>query len=73
LRNLKKRGEVQEIPDDISRWDYNNKPHPHFLCKECNKIYDIEEKVTLPKKTNFKIGEADCFRVVFTGICKNCK
>ncbi len=73
LRNLKKKGEVQEIPDDISRWDYNNKPHPHFLCRKCKKIYDIDEKISLPEKTNFKIGKANSFRIVFTGICKNCK
>jgi Fur family peroxide stress response transcriptional regulator len=73
LRNFKKKGEVQEIQDDVSRWDYNEKAHPHFLCKKCKKIYDIEEKVQLPEKKKFKIGNAESYKIIFSGVCKNCK
>lgn len=73
LRNFRSKGKIQEIPTDISRWDYNEDPHPHFLCKECGNLYDIEEDIDLPQKKSFEVGEAKNFKIIFSGICKNCK
>lgn len=73
LRNFRSKGKIQEIPTAISRWDYNERPHPHFLCKKCNNLYDIEEDIDLPEKKNFKVGEAENFKIIFSGVCKKCK
>ncbi len=73
LRNFKKKGKIQEIPTNISRWDYNENPHPHFICNTCNKIIDIEMDCKLPSADELSVGEVDTCRIVFCGTCKNCK
>ncbi len=72
LKNLKKKGEIQEIPTDVSRWDYNEDPHPHFICNVCGSIFDIQEEIEVPKKQDLKVGRVENYRVVFCGDCKNC-
>jgi len=73
LRNFKKKGKIQEIPTDISRWDYRDEPHPHFICNKCDKIIDIEMKCKLPSADELSVGEVNTCRIVFCGVCKSCK
>ncbi len=72
LRNLHKKGEIQEIPTERSRWDYNEKPHPHFKCDHCNAIFDIEEPIDIPERRSLDIGEVEYYRIVFCGVCNKC-
>ena len=73
LRNFKKKGKIQEIPTDISRWDYRDEPHPHFICNKCDKIIDIEMECKLPSADELSVGEVNTCRIVFCGVCKSCK
>lgn len=46
--------------------------HPHFICRVCQKVFDLDiamrlPKVDLPEGYNLYGGE-----VVYTGICPNC-
>ncbi len=72
LRNFKKKEEIQEIPTDISRWDYNEKPHPHFICSHCNKIFDIDKDINISEEYNLEVGKVENYRIVFCGCCKKC-
>ncbi len=73
LRNFKEKGKIQEIPTDVSRWDYKEDPHPHFICNQCGQIFDIEEKVDIPEKKKLDVGMVESCRMVFCGVCKTCK
>lgn len=44
LNLLAERGEILKIncQDGSDRFDWNSKPHYHFLCKGCGKILDLE-------------------------------
>ncbi|MCK4357183.1 MAG: transcriptional repressor [Candidatus Cloacimonetes bacterium] len=54
------------------RYDRNTKPHHHFLCEKCRKIYDIN--IECPY---FKKGYVDGHKITelhgyFKGTCKEC-
>lgn len=59
-----------------TRYDANIKPHPHFICKKCGKVYDIHTKALetfknqVQNENNFII---DSEKVYFYGTCKDCK
>lgn len=74
LRNLKDKGEIQEIPTDTAiRWDYNESPHPHFICNCCGAVFDVEkEEIEIPERSKLSVGEVDNCRVVFCGKCNDC-
>ena len=57
------------------RFDKTLHPHPHFYCKCCNEVIDVDhnavaDMVTSIESNDFQIEKVD---VMFTGICKNCK
>ena len=48
------------------------KEHPHFICRACEKVFDLDipmrlPRVTLPDGFNVSGGE-----VVYSGTCPNC-
>jgi len=75
LELLKTRGLIQEITIERERshFDYENKPHYHFLCRKCGHIYDIDIKECplLGKKTvnGHRIEE---LRLYIIGTCSEC-
>lgn len=73
LNNLKKKGEVQEISSEVSHYDGNTVSHIHFICEDCQKIFDIFEECQLLKKKKTKVGIIKNYKVYFYGICKNCR
>ncbi len=55
------------------RYEFISKPHAHFKCIECGKIYDLKLNCDIFEKRNlngFKINEALVF---LKGICKECQ
>ncbi len=72
LNNFKEKGEVLELEGEINRYDGYVKPHNHFICEKCQKIYDIEEKIDL-KPEKIKIGKVNKYQIYFYGLCKKCK
>ena len=57
------------------RFDKTLHPHPHFYCKCCNEVIDVDhnavaDMVTSIESNDFQIEKVD---VMFTGICKKCK
>lgn len=72
LNNSKEKGEIIEVSCKVSHFDGDISPHIHFICEKCGKIFDIFEKVNLPKKEKIKVGEIKNYQVCLYGLCKKC-
>lgn len=63
---------VVESSDAKAHYEGNLSEHIHFLCKECNRITDCFEKVSVPpvfEKMGYKVERQ---KTVYYGICKEC-
>ena len=57
------------------RFDKTLYPHPHFHCKCCGNVTDVDhdavsDMITSIESKDFQIDKAD---IMFTGICPKCK
>lgn len=64
-----------QVTEKITRYDGNKTPHNHFICNNCNVIYDVFEEIkintnVLKNKHEFKI---DSKKINLFGICKKCQ
>lgn len=76
LKNLKEKGEIIEIPQEVSRYDGNTSSHAHFICQNCDRIFDIFdtcEECKIIKRKRVKVGKIKNYNIHFYGICKNCQ
>lgn len=76
LGDFKEKGLVKEIPMSKTRYDGDTSSHAHFICRKCEKVYDLIDfckdcKVLTTKKT--KVGEINNYQLYFYGQCKFCK
>jgi Fur family peroxide stress response transcriptional regulator len=61
----------------VQRYESKSDPHPHLICRKCNKIIDIESKELFSHA--MEVGrriegfDVDFFNLNFYGICKDCK
>ncbi|WP_347491202.1 Fur family transcriptional regulator [Desulfoscipio sp. XC116] len=75
LEALARAGEIQEISIDPQRrrFDPNPRPHCHFLCHQCQRVYDLDialEDLPVPNQVDgFNI---DSFSLYLYGKCKYC-
>ncbi len=80
-RNLNKLTEMGSIvrlsiPNGADRYSANLDDHYHFLCTNCDKIFDIRiakfENINqiIEEKTTHKVKSHN---IIFKGICKNCR
>jgi Fe2+ or Zn2+ uptake regulation protein len=78
LKFLKEQGLINELQfgSTFDRYDGKTDPHYHFICKYCEKIFDLDiplefnlnEKVK--SSTNFKV---DSHTIEFFGVCEDCQ
>ena len=54
------------------RFDIATKPHHHFLCEKCGKIYDINIECPYFKKGYIEEHQVKELHGYFKGICKKC-
>lgn len=76
LKGLKEKGEVQEIPTEVSHYDSDVSSHAHFICRKCNKIidiFDICRNCRILKRKKIKVGKINNYQISFYGYCKNCE
>ncbi len=84
INSLIEEGTVTKIPFEnkqgycyrYNSFDNNCKNHYHLICEKCNKLYHFESKEV--EKLNKEAIDEEGFeinndRVIFYGICKNCK
>ncbi|MCL2370273.1 MAG: transcriptional repressor [Firmicutes bacterium] len=79
-RNLSQMAETGELFNagalsGATHYDHNTHDHYHFICKECNAVFDVDGD--FPDMTNIvkKSGEfevTDC-NMSFSGLCHKCK
>jgi len=72
LKNLKEKGEIKEVFNEMSHYDGDISPHAHFVCEKCRKIFDVLEKVNISKK-KIKVGEIKNYQIYYYGFCKKCQ
>jgi len=74
-------GTIKSIADKSgasspTRFDGNERPHQHFICTQCGKIFDLYdknvEKYLSGKRSSVKEGLVDNFEVSFYGRCNEC-
>ena len=78
LAVLEKCGAIRKVkivghPD---RYDGEIEDHAHFVCTECNNIFDIYSRYmnqmsnSVSRKYGFEVNDT---QVVITGVCKECR
>ncbi|MGB9763386.1 MAG: Fur family transcriptional regulator [Minisyncoccia bacterium] len=74
LNQLEERGEIQTINLDKTHFDGDTSWHAHFICENCNKIYDIflNEDDIQKIKQKIKVGKINKIKLLFYGKCNQC-
>jgi len=76
---LEKEGIIRAIAvsKNLRRYDSNIKPHSHFICNSCRKVFDIPSnyyeactKELPPELADF---EVDSLELIYKGLCSDCK
>ena len=76
LKLLAQDGILNCIPLPVERYDGNQSEHPHFWCKSCNQLMDMEEEGFRETMEHIRCNSAhqiERCEILFTGICKNCE
>lgn len=77
LKNLDEKNKAQTILSKrAAHFDANTAPHTHFICQKCDKVFDIFDecyKCGILEKKKTKVGKINNYKILFYGICKNCK
>lgn len=77
LNLLAEKGEILKLncQDGCDRFDGNPKPHYHFLCRGCGRVFDIEmdsiDHINVIAGANFK-GKVEGHVTFFYGMCTEC-
>jgi Fe2+/Zn2+ uptake regulation proteins len=76
LKLLAQDGTLICIPLPVERYDSDQSEHPHFWCKSCNQLMDMEEedfRETMKQINRKSVHQIERCEILFTGICKNCQ
>ena len=76
LNQLADDGSLLRLPFPVERFDANTAPHPHFRCRVCGRVYDLDA-VTYDPALDEAVEQRSGHRVerhelLFTGVCLNC-
>lgn len=71
---LKKHGIIQSVrlSSTETRYDYRSDMHHHFICKNCDKIIDIDIACPNISKTLVQGHKVEEVQGYFIGKCKEC-
>lgn len=62
-----------EFPGQPKRYELPaESEHPHFICRKCNRVFDLPIKMTMPEinpPSGFRINGGE---VIYSGICPDC-
>ena len=75
LDALTRAGMVLRLTVDptATRYDADLKPHAHFRCRVCQKVYDIELKAEKPIDVNAAGHLVESVRTYAYGVCASCR
>ncbi len=63
---------ILKIDEKEIRFDYDTRPHIHFKCEKCGRIYDIHTNIefyNIKELEGFTVSQAMFF---MKGVCKEC-
>lgn len=70
---LRKRGVVHAvITEDGIRYEMQEKPHQHFICRGCKAIIEVEGKGPEVGTLLMGLHRVDEFHAHYTGLCHGC-
>lgn len=74
LKLLCKKKIISEIliEENEVRYDYSEKPHIHFKCRKCQKIYDVFKNCSVVKSKEIDGHKIEEYHIYLIGICKEC-
>ena len=74
LKLFKKHNLVFTVPtdEDEKHYDLGLTSHSHFICRNCNKIYDVESS-KIKVRNIIEDHKIEYYDIVFYGVCKKCK
>lgn len=74
LNLLADEGVIARMPFPVERYDADTTPHPHFRCRCCGAVSDLDlpYDASLDEQVEAQGHEVDHHSVLFTGICVNC-
>lgn len=75
LNLLADEGIIARMPFPVERFDANCAPHPHFRCRVCGSVYDLDlpHDQTLDRRAAAASGHlVEGHEIFFTGICAHC-
>ena len=76
LNLLAGEGTITRMPFPVERYDADTSPHPHFLCRKCGKVYDMEGlgyDGGLDQEAARRSGhDVERHTLLFTGTCADC-
>ncbi len=74
IKTFEHAGLLKEIQThDRCRYDPNTKPHIHFICKTCSRVYDIDSlsyNIKLPE--NILGMKVESYELTYYGYCSEC-
>ncbi len=73
LNSLKEKGEILEIQTEVFRYDGDISPHYHFICQDCKRIFDVEEKFAVLNFQKLKVGKIKNYQIYLYGLCQKCQ
>jgi len=75
LSALKKVGAVREltIEKGAVRYDSNTDPHPHFLCRVCGKVYDLDLPCPIRAGDEINGYRVESVHIYLYGVCASCR
>ena len=76
LNLLADEGSITRMAFPVERYDANTAPHPHFCCRACGKVYDLElpYDAALDEQALMASGhDIAGHEVLFYGTCVHCK
>lgn len=81
LNGFKVAGKIQEIPTRISRYDGDTSLHVHFVCEECQRVFDVKDpfivnfrkECPVLRRKKIKVGKINNHQSYFYGICNKCQ
>lgn len=77
LKELDEKHQAQTIlSKKATHFDGDTSPHTHFVCQQCDRVYDIMDEChncgILDKKRT-GIGKINNYKIIFYGVCNKCK
>ena len=72
---LKKAGTIREltIAREAARYDYDPSPHPHFLCRVCENLIDVDLPCPIRPGDEVLGHKVESVQTYLYGVCSQCR